>query len=128
MTPHRLLHLNALSTGACAIGMLLTRSVLHPLFGLDSPVLPDVLAVGLLGYAGALVVAARREAVDRQTLMVFAVVDALWVVASAVVLSLFWGQFTPVARVLVIGVALVVEVFAALQYRAAGPARPPRLA
>jgi hypothetical protein len=38
-------------------------------------------------------------------------------------LVLFWTQFTPPARVLVIAVALVVEVFAALQYRAAGPAK-----
>jgi hypothetical protein len=36
---------------------------------------------------------------------------------------LFWTQFTPLARVLVSAVALVVEVFAALQYRAAGPAK-----
>ena len=123
MRPQRILHLNAVSTTACAIGMLATRGTLHPLFGLDSPVVLDVLAVGLLAYAGALVVAARRETVDRPTMMAFAFVDALWVVASAVVLSLYWGQFTLVARVLVIAVALVVEAFAALQYRAAGPAK-----
>ena len=52
--------------------------------------------------------------------MAFAIVDALWVAGSAVVLLLFWGQLTPVARVLVIAVALAVEVFATLQYRAAG--------
>ena len=51
--------------------------------------------------------------------MAFAIVDALWVAGSAVVLLLFWGQLTPVARVLVIAVALAVEVFATLQYRAA---------
>ena len=48
MTSHRILHLNALSTAACAIGMLATRGTLHQLFGLDTSLLLDVLAVGLL--------------------------------------------------------------------------------
>ena len=68
-------------------------------------------------------VAARRDAADRLTLLAFTIVDGLWVAGSAVVLVLCWTQFTPLARVLVIAVALVVEVFAALQYRAAGPAK-----
>jgi hypothetical protein len=41
-------------------------------------------------------------------------------VASAIVLLLFWAQLAAVARLLVIAVALVVEVFATLQCRAAG--------
>jgi hypothetical protein len=119
MTPHRILQLNAISTAACAIGMLATRGTLHSLFGLDAPLLLDVLAVGLLAYAVALVVAAWRDTVDRPALMAFTIADALWVAASAVALLFFWGQFAPLARVLVIAVALVVEVFATLQYRAA---------
>lgn len=123
MTPHRILNLNALPTAACAAGMLATRGTLHSFFGLQTPLLLDVLAVGLLAYAAALIVVARREDVDRPTLMAFAIVDGLWVAGSAVALLLFWGQFTPVARVLVIAVALAVEVFATLQYRAARPNR-----
>jgi hypothetical protein len=45
-----------------------------------------------------------------------------WVVASAIVLLLFWPEFADVARFLVIAVALVVEVFATLQFLAAGKA------
>ena len=119
MTSHRILRLNALSTAACAVGMLATRGSLHTIFGLDTPLLIDSLAVGLLAYAVALVAAARRDTVDRPALIAFAITDALWVAASAVVLLFFWGQFTPLARVLVIAVALVVEGFATLQYRAA---------
>lgn len=120
MTPHRILNLNALSTAACAVGMLITRGTLYSFFGLETPLLLDVLAVGLLAYAAALIVVARRETIDRPTLLAFAIVDALWVVGSAGVLLLFWGQLTPLARVLVVAVALAVEVFATLQYRAAG--------
>jgi hypothetical protein len=123
MTPHRILQLNALFTAAGAAGMLVTRGLLYPHFGLERPLVLDMLAAGLLAYAGALVVAARRQRVDRLTLLVFTAGDALWVAGSAVALLLFWGQFTPLARALVIVVALAVEVFATLQYRAAGTTR-----
>ena len=120
MTAHRILQLNAVATAACGLGMLATRGTLHSLFGLGAPILLDVLAVGLLTYAGALAFAAQRQPVSRQALMLFTVADAIWVVASAIVLVLFWAQLAPLARLLVISVALVVEIFATLHFRAAG--------
>jgi hypothetical protein len=51
--------------------------------------------------------------------MFFTVADALWVGGSALVLLLFWAQLTPLARFLVAAVALVVELFATLLFRAA---------
>ena len=119
MTPRHVLYVNAIATALCAIGMLATRGVLYPLFGLDAPLLLDALAIGLLAYAAVVAKAARRAAIDRPTLMSFAIVDALWVAASAVALVLFWNQLAPIARVLVIAVALATDVFATLQYRAA---------
>lgn len=123
MTPNRVLQLNALFTAAGAAGMLATRGMLYRQFGLATPLVLDVLAIGLLAYAGALVLGARQQPVDRPTLLAFTAGDALWVGGSAVVLLLFWNQFTPLARTLVIVVALAVEVFATLQYRAAGTVR-----
>jgi FAD/FMN-containing dehydrogenase len=120
MTSHRILQINAVATAACAVGLLAGRGALAPLFGLDGPLLLDVLAIGLLGYAGALALAAHRRPVNRQTLMAFTIADAAWVAGSAVVLLLFWSELAPAARALVIGVALVVEGFATLQFRAAG--------
>jgi hypothetical protein len=119
MTSHRILQLNAISTAACGVAMLAARGTLHSLFGLDSPALLDVLAIGLLAYAAMLAFAAYRRPVSRQALIVFTIADGLWVVASAIVLVLFWTQLAPVARLLVIAVALTVEVFATLQLRAA---------
>ena len=119
MTPHRILQLNALTTLAGAVGMLATRGSLYLLFGLRDPQLLDAIAVGLLAYGVMVGAASRRAALDRPTLMTFAIVDGLWVAGSAIVLMAFWGQFTPVARVLVIAVAIAVDVFATLQYRAA---------
>ncbi len=120
MTSHRILQLNAICTAACGVGLLATRTVLPTLFGLHRSTLLDVLAVALLAYAGALAVAGRRTPVDRRTLLAFTIADGFWVAASALILVLFWAQFAPVARGLVIACALVVEVFATLQFRAAG--------
>jgi len=120
MTANRILQYNAISTAACAVGMLAARGILPGLFGLDTPLLMDVVAVGFLVYAAALAAVARRETVGRTALMVFAASDAAWVLVSALALLLFWQQMAPAGRLLVVVVGLVVEVFAALQVRAAG--------
>jgi hypothetical protein len=130
MNAHRILQINALSTSVSASAMLAARGGLYPLFGLGSPLLLDVVAVAFLVYAAALVVAARQRPVDPRALIVFSIADGAWVVASAIALVLFWAQLHPFGRVLIIAVALVVEVFATLQYRAAGVlrSRTPRAA
>ena len=120
MAPHRILQLNGFATALSAVGMLAARGILPPLFGLGSPVILDVIAVGLLGYAAALFVAAARRPVSARALMVFTAADALWVAGSAIVLLLYWAQLAPIARFLVIAGAIAVELFASLQYRAAG--------
>jgi CHASE2 domain-containing sensor protein len=122
MTSHRILQLNAMSTAASGAGMLAARGILPALFGLDSPLLLDLVAVSFLAYAGLMAAVAHRRPVTRQALIAFTVADALWVAASALMLLLFWADFSPVARFLVIAAALVVEVFATLQFRAAGRA------
>jgi hypothetical protein len=119
MTSQRILQLNAVSTAASALVMLATRSTLHTLFGLETPILLDGVAVAFLIYAGIVGIAAARQPVSRAALMAFSVADGLWVVASVIVLLAFWSQLTPVGRFLIIGVGVVVEVFATIQFRAA---------
>ena len=123
MTAHRILQLNGSATALSALAMLATRGILPSLFGLDAPIVLDVVAVAFLAYAAALFVAAARTPVSSRTMMAFTAADAAWVVGSAIVLILFWPQFAPLGRLLIIAVALVVEAFATLQYRAAGAIR-----
>jgi hypothetical protein len=89
MTPNRILNLNALSTAGCAVAMLLMRGLLYPLFGLSSPLLVDVLAVGLFADALVLWLVSRQESISRRSLLLFTLVDDAWVLASAIVLKLF---------------------------------------
>ena len=119
MNPSRILQLNAASTMAAGVAMLLARSVLHPLFGIDSPLPLDVVAVCFVIYAAALWFAATQTAIGRRALLAFSALDALWVLASVAILLLFWGQLTPAGRFLLIAVALVVEGFATAQFLAA---------
>ena len=118
MTAHRILQLNGIATALSGVAMLVARPVLYPLFGLESPLLLDAIAVGFLAYAGALIVVARQPQVGRRSLLVFTALDALYVAASIVIVIAFWSQFTPMARTLIVATALVVEVFATLQFRA----------
>lgn len=123
MTPRHILLVNASSTAVSAVAMLAARSILAPLFGLSTPLPLDLVAIGFLIYAGALVGAARREPVSPRALMAFAILDGIWVAGSALLLLVAWTELAPIARALVTIVALVVEAFAILQYRAAGTVR-----
>jgi hypothetical protein len=122
-TARQILSFNAAATAISAMAMLAARSFLGPLFGLSSPLLLDIVAVGFLIYAAVLAGAARRSPVPRRSLLAFAAADAAWVVISAAGLLLFWAQLTLIARVLVLAVALFCEVAATLQFRAAGRRR-----
>jgi hypothetical protein len=119
MTSNRILQINATATAATGLAMLAARGFLPPLFGLASPMLLDLIALFFLAYAAGLFYFAARPQVERPALLAFAAADGAWVLGSVVVLLMFWPQLTPIGRVLIIGVALVVDAFAMLQFRAA---------
>ena len=121
MTSNRILQINATATAATGLAMLAGRSILPPLFGLTSPLLLDLIAIFFLVYAAGLFYFAARPQVERSALLAFAAADGAWVVGSALVLLMFWPQLTPIARILIVGVAIIVDVFAMLQFRAARP-------
>ena len=83
----------------------------------------DVIAVGLIGYAAALMHCRGPPARFRTNIACIHRGGRAWVVGSALVLILYWPQLAPVARFLVIACALAVELLALLQYRAAGAIR-----
>jgi hypothetical protein len=119
MTSNRILQINATATAVTGAAMLAARGFLPPLFGLGSPMLLDLIAVFFLTYAAGLFYFAARPQVERPTLLAFAAADGAWVVGSVIALLMFWPQLTPIGRVLIIGVAVIVDAFAMLQFRAA---------
>ena len=119
LTANKIVLTNAAATAASGALMLAARTVLYPYFGLGSPLLLDVIAIGFIAYAAAMIAAARRPVMSRATLMALAAADASWVVVSVGVLVVFWPALDPIGRALIIAVALVVEGFATLQFAAA---------
>jgi hypothetical protein len=131
MTPARILQFDALASAGCALALIVAGAWLAPHFGLASPALLQSVGVALLGYVALLVWTSRRPAIERSQLLAFAAADVLWVVGSAALLVLFWGEMTVLARTLIVAVALVVEAIGVLKYVAAGrvsAAASPRLA
>ena len=72
-----------------------------------------IVGVGLLGYAALLFLAARRTPIDRRQALGFIVADAIWVVASVVIVldgvaplsaAGFWGVLIVADIVAVLGV------------------------
>jgi hypothetical protein len=117
MTAHRVLWINASSTAVSAVAMLAARAILPPVFGLETPLVLDLVAIVFLAYAAAIAFAASRSTIDSRILFAFAAADGACAIASAAALVLFWPQLTIVGRLLLIALGLTVEVFAALQYR-----------
>jgi hypothetical protein len=99
--------------------MLGARSLLYPYFGLESPLLLDITAMAFLVYAGIIAMTARRPVISRTALMTTAAANAGYVMASIVIVMMFWTELEPVGRGLIILVALAVEAFATLQFTVA---------
>lgn len=118
MTARRTLLANASFTAVSAVVLIAAREALHPLFALSSPSLLTSIGLILLLYAGTLGIEARRQPPQRYALLTAAVLDVGWVVASIIVLLLAWPALSPGGRALIIAAALIVEVFALLQFRA----------
>lgn len=111
--------IDAAATTATAVLMLAARGLLYPYFGLDSPELLDIAAAAFIVYAGIIGLAAARADISRTTLVTIAGANVAYVVASMILLVMFWSLLEPAGRALIVGVALVVEGFAFLQFTAA---------
>jgi hypothetical protein len=119
LTARHTLLIDAAATTATAVLMLAARGLLYPYFGLDSPQLLDITAVAFIVYAGIVGLAAARPEISRTTLVTIAGANVAYVVASMILLLVFWSVLHPAGRTLVVGVALAVEAFAFLQFTAA---------
>ena len=130
LTAHRTILLDAAATTASALVLLAARPVLYPYFGLTSPQILDMAVVAFIAYAAIIALAARQPVISRTTLMTIVAANIATVLASIVVLVVFWSELHPVGRVLIFVMAVVVELFATLQYAAARklPSASPRLA
>ena len=111
------LRLNAANSAVCGLLLIVFADSFAETLGTGYPGWVRLVGVALLAFAGLLlwIAAGDRDRLRSQTPAVIAG-DAGWVVASIVTLLLGW--FSGVGIALVIGMALVVDTFALLQWRA----------
>jgi hypothetical protein len=118
LTARTVILIDAAATTATALLMVAARGLLYPYFGLTSPLLLDVTAVAFIVYAAIIALVARQPMISRSALMTIAAANIAYVVASLVMLVMFWGHLSVVGRALIFAVALAVEAFALLQLAA----------
>jgi hypothetical protein len=111
----RVLTVNAVATAAVSALFFVAGPPLARLFRIDAALL-WVLGAVLLAFAGHVAYVARKPVISRGEALYFAVVDAAYVVATAVIL-LGWPQLlSGYGRLFFALIADVVAVFSLLEY------------
>lgn len=105
------------AASALAMGLLLvaTAGMLEPLLGLPAVLLREAGFI-LLPFAAFVAYAGLRKELSRRMVWAVIVVNALWVIDSFVLLFSGWVAPTTWGQVFVAGQAVVVAVFAELEF------------
>lgn len=103
---------NAIFSALSGLGFILFSRQATTFLGWVSPWLIIVIGVGLLGFS--VLVARAATTLNPETIKTIILMDILWVVASAIFLLTSW--LNPAAKWIVADLALVVALFAFLQF------------
>lgn len=112
----RTLLANGLFCGVSGVAFLIGAWPITAFLGLKTPIILLVLGVLLLLTSLSLFRAAASHRLDRRTGLLYAIIDGGWVVGSAILLLTDWPPFTPEGKWAVGIVAVLVAVFAALEF------------
>ena len=82
----RSLQLDGIASGLCGVLLLAAASPISALIGLAGPSIARVVGALLMGYAGALLYNAARATVSRAEAVAAVVLNAGWVIGSALVI------------------------------------------
>ena len=75
-----------------------------------------LLGIGLIGYAALLYLNASRPEISRSFVLFAVIADTIWVLLSVVLLLTNWMPFTGPGKWAVGIVAVIVDIFATLQF------------
>ena len=107
------LQLDGVASGLCGVLLLAAAGPLAPLMGLDGPGIARAVGALLVIFAAALLWAAARTTVSRGGALAVVVLNAVWVLGSAVVIV--DGPLTTLGNAAVAAVAAAVLLFAVLE-------------
>jgi hypothetical protein len=109
----RSLQLDGIASGLCGVLLLAAASPISALMGLADPSIARLLGAFLMIYAAALLYNAARATISRREAVAAVVLNAGWVLGSALVILA--GPLTPVGNLAVAAVAAAVVLFAVLE-------------
>lgn len=109
----RSLQLDGLASGLCGVVLVAAASPISALMGLADPSIARVVGALLMVYAAALVWNGARATVSRAEAVAAVVLNAGWVIGSAVVILA--GPLTLIGNLAVAAVAAAVLLFAVLE-------------
>ena len=109
----RSLQLDGVASGLCGVLLLAAAGPVAPLMGLEGPGIARVVGALFVVFAAALLWNAARATVSRGGALAAVVLNAAWVLGSAVVIV--DGPLTPLGNAAVAAVAAAVLLFAVLE-------------
>ena len=119
----RTLQGNAIFCGISGAAFIVGAGPITTFLGLSTPVILLVLGVVLLLTALSLFRAAAPRSIDYRTGLFYAIIDSAWVVGSVILLLSSWIQFTIEGKWAVGVVAVIVALFASLEFYGSSRAR-----
>lgn len=111
----RVLLADAIASGATGLAMLSGAAMLAPVLGIPQELL-HYAGLFLLPFAVAVGIVASRNSISRTAGWIIVGVNALWVIDSILLLMLGWISPTGWGQAFVIAQAVVVGIFAELQF------------
>lgn len=109
----RSLQLDGIASGLCGVLLVVAASPISALMGLADPSIARVVGALLMVYAAALLWNGERATVSRAEAVAAVVLNAGWVIGSAVVILA--GPLTLIGNLAVAGVAAAVLLFGVLE-------------
>ncbi len=112
----RTLQANGIFCGISGAAFLVGAGPITTFLGLSTPVILLILGVVILVTAVLLFRAAAPHAINAQAGLLFAIIDTAWLVGSVILLLTGWVSFTVGGKWAVGVIALIVAVFASLEF------------
>ena len=112
----RTLQGNAIFCGISGAAFIVGAGPITTFLGLSTPIILSVLGLVLLLTAVLLFRAAAPRSIDYRTGLLYAIIDSAWVVGSAILLLSGWISFTTEGKWAVGVVAVLVALFASLEF------------
>ncbi len=112
----RVLYGNAIFSGVSGLFFAIASNVVAKFIGIDAPLAILIIGIGLAGYALLIYTNASRPKISRSFVLTAVFGDSVWVLLSILLLVSGWVQFSGEGKWAVGIVAIIVDVFATLQF------------